>query len=205
DQPRDHAEHHEHEQRGGHVERRDQPDQVQDRAGSEFADRERHRAERADRSCLDHDGNDTEHSVRSIVDKGADRMAALAEPHQRKAEQDREQQNLKDLALRKGPDDGIGNDVQEKVDRLLRFRLFGIAGNRLRVRHAAAETRAGPDQVTDEETDHQREGGDDLEINQRFDTNAADLLGILYMRDARYDGAEDDRRDHHIDQLDEAV
>src|SRR5206468_11546641 len=118
-------------------------------------------------------------------------------------EQDREQQNLKDFALREGADDGIGNDVQEKVDRLLRFRLFGIAGNRLCVRHAAAETRAGPDQVTDEETDHQREGGDDLEINQRLDADAADFLGILYMRDARYHGAEDERRDHHLDELDD--
>ena len=68
----------------------------------------------------------------------------------------------------------------------------------------AAETRAGPDHIADDKTDHQREGGDDLEIDQRLDADAADLLGILYMRDAGYHGAEDDRRDHHLDQLDEA-
>ena len=132
-------------------------------------------------------------------------MAALAEAHQRKAEQDREQQDLEDFALREGADHRIGNDVQEEVDRLLRFGLLGVAGDRLRVRHAAAEARAGPDQIADEQTDHQREGGDDLEIDQRLDADAADLLGILYMRDAGYHGAEDDRRDHHLDQLDEAV
>ena len=32
-------------------------------------------------------------------------MAALAEAHQRKAEQDREQQHLQDFALREGADD----------------------------------------------------------------------------------------------------
>ena len=53
--------------------------------------------------------------------------------------------------------------------------------------------------------DHQREGRDDLEIDQRLDADAADLLGILDMRDAGNHGAEDDRRDHHLDQLDEAV
>ena len=70
---------------------------------------------------------------------------------------------------------------------------------------AAAETRAGPDHIADDKTDHQREGGDDLEIDQRLDADAADLLGILDMRDAGDHRAEDDRRDHHLDQLDEAV
>ena len=142
--------------------------------------------------------------MRGVVDEGAQRMAALAETHQRKAEQDRKQQDLEDFALREGADDGIGNDMQEEIDALLRFGLLGVAGDRLRVRHAAAETRAGPDHIADDKTDHQREGGDDLEIDQRLDADAADLLGILYMRDAGYHGAEDDRRDHHLDQLDEA-
>ena len=53
--------------------------------------------------------------------------------------------------------------------------------------------------------DHQREGRNDLEIDQRLDADAADLLGVLDMRDARDHRAEDDRRDHHLDQLDEAV
>ena len=132
-------------------------------------------------------------------------MAALAEAHQREAEQDRKQQDLKDFALREGADDGIGNDMQEEIDALLRLGLLGVAGDGLRVRHAAAETRAGLDHIADDKTDHQREGGDDFEIDQRLDADAADLLGILYMRDAGYHGAEDDRRDHHLDQFDEAV
>ena len=69
----------------------------------------------------------------------------------------------------------------------------------------AAEARARTHQISDQQPDDQREGGDDLEIDQRLDADAADLLGILDMRDARYHRAEDDRRDHHLDQLDEAV
>ena len=205
DHARDHAEHDEHEQRRGEVECRDQAHQVQDRAGSEPADGERHRAERADRGGLHHDGDDAENAVRGVIDEGAQRMAALAETHQREAEQDRKQQDLEDFALREGADDGIRNDMQEEIDALLRLGLLGVAGDGLRVRHAAAETRAGPDHIADDKTDHQREGGDDFEIDQRLDADAADLLGILYMRDAGYHGAEDDRRDHHLDQLDEAV
>ena len=117
--------------------------------------------------------------------KRAQRMAALAEAHQREAEQDREQQHLQDFALREGADHGVGNDVQEEVDALLRLGLLGVAGDRLRVRHGAAEARAGPDHIADDKTDHQREGGDDLEIDQRLDADAADLLGILDMRRCR--------------------
>ncbi|GCC46520.1 hypothetical protein chiPu_0030416, partial [Chiloscyllium punctatum] len=88
---------------------------------------------------------------------------------------------------------------------LLRFRLLGIAGDRLRVRCGIAEARSGLHEIADQQSDHQREGRDDLEIDQRLDADAADLLGVLDMRDARDHGAEDDRRDHHLDQLDEAV
>ncbi len=132
-------------------------------------------------------------------------MAALAEPHDREAEQHREQQHLQDLALREGADHGVGNDVQHEVDALLRLGLLGIAGDRLGVRRSIAEARAGLHQIADQQSDHQGEGRDDLEIDQRLDADATDLLGILDMGDARDDGAEDDRRDHHLDQLDEAV
>ena len=94
---------------------------------------------------------------------------------------------------------------RKKSTALLRLGLLGIVGDGLRVGHGAAEARARPDHIADDEADHQREGRDDLEIDQRLDADAADLLGILDMRDAGDHGAEDDRRDHHLDQLDEAV
>jgi hypothetical protein len=69
----------------------------------------------------------------------------------------------------------------------------------------AAEARARTHQVSDDQADHKRERRDDLEIDQGFDADAADFLGILDMRDSGNHRAEDNRRDHHLDQLDEAV
>src|SRR5271167_1362805 len=132
-------------------------------------------------------------------------MAALAKPHQGKAKQDRKQQNLQYLAACEGADHRVGNDVEEEIDALLGFRLLGEASNFLRISQGAAEARAGTHQISDSEPDDQREGRYDLEIDQRFDADAADLLGILDMRNTRDHRAEDDRRDHHLDQPDEAV
>ena len=132
-------------------------------------------------------------------------MATFAESHQSKAEQNRKQQNLQDLARREGADDGIGNDMQEEIDAFLGLGLLGIAGYRLRIGHGAAEARARTHHVSDDQPDHKREGGDDLEIDQRLDADPADFLRILDMGDAGDDGAEDDGRYHHLDQLDEAV
>ncbi len=138
--------------------------------------------------------------------KSRNRVAALAQRHQRKAEQDGEQQHLQDVAPREGADHAVGDDVQEEIDRLLRFCLLDVAWPP--PPHPAVRSRSRApdlDQVADDQADDQREGRDDLEIDQRLDADAADLLGILDMRNARDHRAEDDRRDHHLDQLDEAV
>ena len=140
DDPRDDAEHDEHEQRRGEVERRDQPDQVQDRAGAELADGVGHRTERTDRRHLHDDGDDTEDRMRGVIDEGADGMAALAKGHQRETEQDRKQQDLQDFAAREGADHRIRNDVQEEIDALLRLRLLGETGYLRRIGRGTAET-----------------------------------------------------------------
>src|SRR6185369_16427241 len=101
--------------------------------------------------------------------------------HQRKAEQDREQQNLKDFTLREGADDGIGNDVQEEVDALLRLGLLGKAGDLGRIGHRAAKAVARLGEIADKKPDHQCKGRHDFEVDQRLDADAADLLGVLNM------------------------
>ncbi len=52
----------------------------------------------------------------------------------------------------------------------------------------AHEAGARLHEIADHQSDHEREGGDDLE--QRLDADAADLLGVLDVRDAGDDGAE---------------
>jgi hypothetical protein len=59
--------------------------------------------------------------------------------------------------------------------------------------------------VDDDQADDQRDGADDLEVQDRQAAGLADLLHVFHAGDADDDGAEDDRRDDHLDQLDEAV
>jgi len=80
-----------------------------------------------------------------------------------KPEQNREQQNLQDLAGRKRADHGVGNDVQEEIDALLGLGLLGKAGHFGRVGHASAEARTRPHQISDQKPDDERECRDDLE------------------------------------------
>ena len=63
--------------------------------------------------------DDAEHRLADVVDEIAHALAALAERHQREAEQDREQQHLQDVALGEGADDAVGDDVEDEIDRLL--------------------------------------------------------------------------------------
>ena len=95
--------------------------------------------------------------------------------------------------------------MQEEIDSLLGLRLLGEVGHRLRIGHGAAEARARTHYVSDDQPDYKGECRNDLEIDQGFDADAADFLGILDMRDSGNHRAEDNRRDHHLDQLNEAV
>ena len=117
----------------GEIERRDQAEQIAERLRTELADRVGHRAERADRRRLHDDRDDTEHRVGGIVDERADRVATLAERHQREAEQHGEEEDLQDLTLCERADDGVGNDVQDEIDRLHLGRLLRVARDGRRV------------------------------------------------------------------------
>jgi len=97
----DQAEHAEHEQRRGHIEHRDQPrSDCQSAAGPELPDGVGHRAEGADRCSLHDDGDHAEHRICRVIDDIAKPVAAFAERHQRKTEQDGKQKYLQDVAAR---------------------------------------------------------------------------------------------------------
>jgi hypothetical protein len=67
------------------------------------------------------------------------------------------------------------------------------------------EAGARLDQVGHDQADGQREGRDDLEVEQGLAADAADFLHVLHAGDTGDDGTEDHRRDDHLDQFDEAV
>ena len=64
---------------------------------------------------------------------------------------------------------------------------------------------AGLQGVGDDQADDERQRRNHLEIDQRLEADAADLLHVLHAGDAMHDGAEDDRRDDHLDRLDEGI
>ena len=66
--------------------------------------------------------------------------------------------------------------LQDEIDALLRLRLLDEVGDRGRVGRGAAKPVAGRTRLPTIEADDQREGRDDLEIDQRLDADAADLL-----------------------------
>ena len=59
--------------------------------------------------------------------------------------------------------------------------------------------------LSDHEPHHQRKGRDRLEIEQCLDADTSDFLEIAHRPYPVHDRAEDDRRDHHLDERNEAV
>src|SRR4051794_13089749 len=143
--------------------------------------------------------------MRDDVDDGEDGAPALTQHEQSESEQDREEEYLQDLALREGAYHGVGDDVHQEFDRALLPGLRRIDLNRFGIDRSGVHVHAdaGLKDVYHDQADDQGEAGDELEIEQRFHTDAADLLHILHAGDTVHDGTEDDRRDEHLDQLDE--
>jgi hypothetical protein len=67
------------------------------------------------------------------------------------------------------------------------------------------EAATGLKDFADEKADGQRHRRDDFEIDQGLQSDAANAFQIAHRRDAVHHRAEDHRRDHHLDQCDEAV
>ena len=77
---------------------------------------------------------------------------------------------------------------------------LGVQLGRVRV-----EPGTGLQDVADRHAEKQGDRRHDLEIQQRFAADAANLLHAAHGGDAGHDRAEHDQGDHHLDQLDEAI
>ena len=129
----DGAQHQHDEQRRGGVEGGNEAAEIAQCSRPVFADREGHRAERANRRGFHDDGDDAEEGVAEIVDERAHRTPAVAEHHQREPEQDGDEQHLQDVALGEGADHGVGDDMEEELDRRLVRGARGVIGDRGRI------------------------------------------------------------------------
>jgi len=140
-----------------------------------------------------------------VVDEGSQTVDALARRHQRKTEQNRKKQHLQYVAPGEGADDRVRDQIQQKIQQVVMLGGFaGVLRDGGGVR-PAGEALAGANDLSNDQPRRQRESRDDFEIHQRLHADAANLLGVVDMGDARRHRAEDDRRDGHFDQLDEAI
>ena len=131
----------------------------------------------------------------------------VAESAQRQAEQDRKRQHLEDLAAGERAHRRVGDDVQQVVHRRERLPARCVGGDLLRVErlNVRVDPGARAHDVDHDQADHQGEGRDQLEIDERLQSDPADLLHVADLGDPDHHRREDDRGDHHLDQLDEAV
>src|ERR1019366_7252474 len=104
-------------------------------------------------------------------------------------------------------DERVGNDVQQKIDSRQGFTRARVLLNGRGIESSGVHVHAsaGLDQGYDDEAGSEREGGNDFEIKKCLDADAAELAHVADVGHAGDDGAKDDWRDHHADQLDEAV
>ncbi len=123
----------------GHVERYDQLHQRSQRCQAVAADGKGHCAESSDGRQTHQDIDDAEHSVRKSTDQVDDGLRTRAGHRQRKAEQDRKQQHLQNVAFGESVDHGIGNDVHHKVGHALRFGLSGVLRHGFRVERSGID------------------------------------------------------------------
>ncbi len=204
---RDAAEHAEDEQQAGSVEARHQLAERQQRAEAVLADGERHRAECADRREPHDVTDDPEQHGRQALDELEQGVAAPAERVQREPEQHRDQQHLQHLAAGERVGEGGRDDVEHEVGHAVRAGLCGVLrdGRGIERRRVGVHAGAGLRDIDDDEPDEERNGADHLEIDQRESARLADLLHVLHAGDAEHHGAEDDRPDHHLDELDEGI
>ena len=131
----------------------------------------------------------------------------LGQPSDGERREAGDEQHLQEVAGDESGEERRGDDVEEEGRHRLRLGALGVALRDLGVESGGVnvEAHAGLEPVHHHEADDERERGDDLEVEQRLDAHAPQLLHVLHGGDAVDDGAEDDGRNHHLDQLDEGV
>ena len=116
---RNRPEHRENEDEAGDIETDQKLAEREQRNGAELADGEGDGAERADWRCPHHDGDDAKKHLHRRLDQIVKRLARLPHPAQRKSAEHGDVKNLQDVAFAKRADEGIGDDVEQKLHRAL--------------------------------------------------------------------------------------
>jgi hypothetical protein len=190
----------------GQVEAQHQEAELRQRADAVLADGERHRAERAERRHA-HDDAMTPNSA----EPASSRKCTIALPCSPRRDRPRPNSTANSSTCRISPLAKASTTVpgmmfSRKPTTSWCGRL-GIFGDRLAVEAGRIDVQPGArlEHVRDDQADEHRQRRHDLEVDDRLDADAADLLGIRQLGDADDDGDEDDRGDDHPHQLDEGL
>ena len=207
-EPQDAAEDDHHEEDDGQVVEDDEHPELLQRGDAVGADGVGDGAEDAEGGEPDDEADDLEEDFRHELDEVGHRLRPLADEAERRAEEHRQHQHLQDVAVGEGADEGRGDDVEQEADRAVDLlRALGVGRQRARVERARVDVHpvARAEGVGDDDAEDQRDRRHHLEVDDRLDADAADLLEVAGGGDAVHHDAEDERRDDHLDELDEAV
>ena len=182
-----------------------------ERADTILSDRIGDRAEHAERREANDQPHHPEQHGRYRVDHRTDALALFAaDQGEADAEQDGEKQHLQHVVARQRIKRGGRDDVHEETADTAALQPVGVVGvgiecRGIELRWIDVHAVAGAEQIGQHKADNQRDRGHGLEIDQRLDADASDLLEVAGARDAMHHHAEHDRRDDHGNQLQEGV
>ena len=138
-------------------------------SGAEPANGECDRAERSEwRRPHDHSYYAKQH-LRTCFDEIVNGFAGLSHPAQRKSAQDRDVEDLKYISFAKGADEGVWNDVEQKLLGRLFMSLLDIGRHARCVDVRQVDIHSDPrlEQIDRNESNDQSNGGQHLEVSFR--------------------------------------
>eukprot|EP01137_Pigoraptor_chileana_P019378 Opistho-2@80349 len=175
--------------------------EVADDRRTTLRQRRRHRCEHRDR-CEAHDViGHLKHHMHQRLDRADQRLGLFADCGDGNADEQREDDDLKDLVLRHRLDPRFRENVGEEILEV-EGNLVDAAG-RVNRRQREVEADTGLEEVDEDQAQRERDEAGADEPQDRTTTDATERCGIAHMCDARDEGGEDQRRDDHLDQVEE--
>lgn len=180
------------------------------RGEAEVGDGHRDQGEDTDRGVLHDHVGDLEHGLGNALEHLHQRLAqVVGQARQAEAEHHREEDDRQHLATGDGGEDVGGNQVEDGRDeRMVMLHFLGgllVLGNVHGTQGAHVDAGAGLEQVGQQQADDDGDGGDDLEVDDGLQADAAKLLRVADAGDADHQRGNHDRHHDHLDQTDEDV
>ncbi len=186
------------------VERQQQLAQVDQNAQTHVPNGIGHCSADTDRSVVHHNVGELEHHFAEALAQVQHGCAlGLAHPGQCDAEENGEDRDLQNLSFRDRFRDIFREDMQQEVVPVRRRNGRERCGGS--GRGGNGKTYPSLRKIDRDETDNQRERGEDFEVDERFDAHPTDGFQVAVACDSRHQRGEDERRNDGLDQAQEDV